>query len=92
VCYHIPKASLKKIENRIADGDLIAVTTLTEGLDVTHVGIAVRVRHRIHFLHASSLAGSVIISTETLDRYLAGSKDRSGIMVARAVESVKRDL
>ena len=92
VCYHIPKASLKKIENRIADGDLIAVTTLTEGLDVTHVGIAVRVRHRIHFLHASSLAGSVIISTETLDRYLARSKDRSGIMVARAVESVKRDL
>jgi hypothetical protein len=92
VCYYIPKASLKRVENRIADGDLIAVTTRTEGLDVTHVGIAVHVRQRIHFLHASSLAGSVIISTETLDRYLAGSKDRSGIMVARAVEFVKRDI
>lgn len=90
--YYIPMVSLKKNENRIADGDLIAVTTRTEGLDVTHVGIAVHVRQRIHFLHASSLAGSVIISTETLDRYLARSKDRSGIMVARAVESVKRDL
>ena len=92
VCYYIPRASLKKIENRIVDGDLIAVTTRTEGLDVTHVGIAVHVRQRIHFLHASSLAGSVIISTETLERYLAKSKDRSGIIIARAVESVKRDL
>jgi hypothetical protein len=92
VRYYIPRVSLKKIVNRIADGDLIAVTTRTEGLDVTHVGIAVHVRQRIYFLHASSLAGSVIISTETLDRYLAGSKDRSGIMVARAIESVKRDF
>jgi hypothetical protein len=92
LCYYMPRVSLKKIENRIVDGDLIAVTTRTEGLDVTHVGIAVHVRQRIHFLHASSLAGSVIISTETLDRYLARSKDHSGIMLARAVESVKRDF
>jgi hypothetical protein len=92
LCYYIPKASLKRVENRIADGDLIAVTTLAEGLDVTHVGIAVHERQGIHFLHASSLAGSVIISAETLEHYLAGSKDRSGIMVARVVEFVKRDL
>jgi hypothetical protein len=92
VRYYIPRVSLKKMVNRIADGDLIAVTTRTEGLDVTHVGIAVHERHGIHFLHASSLAGSVILSAETLERYLAGSKDRSGIMVARVVEFVKRDL
>lgn len=92
VCHYVPRASLKKIENRIVDGDLIAVTTRTEGLDVTHVGIAVHVRHGIHFLHASSLAGSVIISTEPLERYLARSMDRSGIMVARVVESAKQDI
>jgi hypothetical protein len=89
LCYHIPRALLKKIEARIADGDLIAVTTLTAGLDVTHVGIAVRRKERVHFLHASNLAGEVIISPETLERYLAGSRDRSGIILARAVGAVK---
>jgi hypothetical protein len=85
VRYYIPRVSLKRVETQIADGDLIAVTTRVEGLDVTHVGVAVHERQKIHFLHASSLAGSVIISTETLEHYLAGSKDRSGIMVARVV-------
>lgn len=89
VRYHIPKGSLKSVETRIADGDLIAVTTRMAGLDVTHVGVAVHKKQRIHFLHASSIAGKVIISTETLERYLARSKDRSGIIVARMVESAK---
>jgi cell wall-associated NlpC family hydrolase len=87
VCYFIPQGILNKMEARIANGDLLAATTRIEGLDVTHVGIAVRRKQRIHFLHASSLAGEVIISEETLERYLAGSKDRSGIILARMVES-----
>jgi hypothetical protein len=88
VRHYIPKTELKKMEGRIADGDLIAVTTRIEGLDVTHAGIAVHVGQRLHLLHASSLAGRVIVSMETLDRYLAGNKACSGIMVARMVESV----
>lgn len=85
VCYYIPRVSFKRAEPRIIDGDVIAVTTLTEGLDVTHVGLAVHERRKIHFLHASSIAGKVIITKETLGRYLARSKDRSGIIIARMV-------
>jgi hypothetical protein len=84
----IPKAALKKMEGRIAGGDLIAVTTRTEGLDVTHAGIAVHVGQRLRLLHASSHAGRVLVSAETLDRYLAGNKTCSGVMVARMVEGV----
>ena len=87
VHHYIPKAALKKMEGRIADGDLIAVTTRIEGLDATHAGIAVHVGQRLHLLHASSHAGRVLVSTETLDRYLAGNKTCSGVMVARMVES-----
>lgn len=87
VRHYIPKAALKKMEGRIADGDLIAITTRIEGLDVTHAGIAVHVGQGLHLLHASSLAGCVLVSTETIDRYLTENKTCSGVMVARMTES-----
>ena len=85
----LPKGFVKQADGRIADGDLIAVTTSTEGLDVMHAGLAVRIRGRIHLLHASVAARKVVISQETLDRYLAGSANRTGILVARAVECTR---
>jgi hypothetical protein len=89
VLYYIPKQSVQNMESRIADGDLIAVTAAAEGLDVTHAGLAVHLKKKVHLLHASSAARKVVISRETLDRYLAGNKSRTGIMVARAVDFVK---
>jgi hypothetical protein len=79
----IPKKALRRLENRICDGDLIAITTNTEGLDVQHVGLAARVKNRIYLLHASSMEGKVVLSKKTLYRYLMESRARSGIMVAR---------
>lgn len=87
VRHYIPLAEFKKLGGRIADGDLIALTTRIEGLDVSHVGIAVHVGPRLHLLHASSVAGCVLVSTETLESYLAGNKTCSGVMVARMAES-----
>ena len=79
----IPKKALRRFEDRIRDGDLIAITTNTEGLDVQHVGLAAKVRDRIHLLHASSAEGKVVLSRKTLYQYLVQSRIRSGIMVAR---------
>ncbi len=81
--FFIPKKALRWLEDRIRDGDLIAITTNTEGLDVQHVGLAARVKNRIHLLHASSIEGKVVLSKKTLYRYLMQSRARSGIMVAR---------
>jgi hypothetical protein len=81
--FFIPKKALRRLEDRIRDGDLIAITTNTEGLDVQHVGLAARVKNRIHLLHASSTEGKVVLSQKTLYRYLTRSRARSGIMVAR---------
>ena len=81
--FFIPKKALRRLEDRIRDGDLIAITTNTEGLDVQHVGLAARVKNRIHLLHASSTEGKVVLSQKTLYRYLMRSRARSGIMVAR---------
>ena len=83
--FSIPKKVLRRFEDRIRDGDLIAITTNTEGLDVQHVGLAATVKNRIHLLHASSGEGRVVLSQNTLYRYLMQSRSRSGIMVARLV-------
>ncbi len=83
--FFIPKKALRRLEDRICDGDLIAITTYTEGLDVQHVGLGARVKNRIHLLHASSFEGKVVLSKETLYRYLMQSRARSGIMVARVL-------
>lgn len=83
--YSIPKKFLRTLEDRIVDGDVIAITTNREGLDVQHVGFTVRVKNRIRLLHASSAEGRVVLSRQTLCRYLMQSRTRSGIMVARIV-------
>jgi uncharacterized protein YlaN (UPF0358 family) len=89
----IPKKVLRRLEGQIREGDLIAITTNEEGLDVQHVGLAVRVKNRVHLLHASSQEGKVVLSKKTLYRHLMQSKVCSGMMVARfAIVNVKRKL
>ncbi len=81
----IPKKAMRRSEGELRDGDLIAITTNKEGLDIEHVGIAVRVKNRVHLLHASSVGGKVILSKNSLYRYLMQSRTRSGMIVARVL-------
>jgi hypothetical protein len=82
LCF-ISKKRLRRFQDQIRDGDLIAITTDQEDLDVQHVGLAARMKNRIHLLHTSSIEGKVILSKKTLYRYLMEKRGRSGIMVAR---------
>lgn len=81
--HFLPKEEISRREGGIEDGDILAITTDQEGLDVCHVGVAVRLDGRLHLLHASQQAGQVVISPETLVDYLRQSPHRTGIMVAR---------
>jgi hypothetical protein len=83
--YSIKKAELRRFENGIQNGDLIAITTGIEGLDVAHVGLAVRIQGRIHFLHASKIEKMVVLSAITLYQYLSKRKTMTGIMVGRVM-------
>ncbi len=83
VLFFIPKKEVRGLEERIENGDIIGITTHKEGLDVKHAGLAVRVRNRIHLLHASSKEGKIVLSKKTLHRYLMENRSHSGIMVAR---------
>ena len=87
--YFISKKALRRKEDRIRDGDVIAISTNKEGLDVQHAGLAARLKNRIHLLHATSRGGKVVLSQKRLYRYLMESRSRCGIMAAR-VKSARR--
>lgn len=84
--YYISKEKVSKIESKIQNGDLIAITTNIKGLDIGHVGIAVKESDgRIHFLHAPLSGSKVQISEKPLPEYLAAIKKHTGIMILRAL-------
>ncbi|SIQ07952.1 N-acetylmuramoyl-L-alanine amidase-like domain-containing protein [Maribacter ulvicola] len=75
---------IAKNEHLIKSGDIIALATSINGLDVTHTGIATREKDgRIHLLHASTGSMQVEVSKKPLAEYLKGIKSNIGIMVAR---------
>ena len=81
--FFLPRELVAKAEHLMKDGDIIALATSIEGLDVTHTGFAIRNKDgRIHLLHASS-SGKVEISKKPLAEYLQGIKSNTGIIVAR---------
>lgn len=74
-------------EHLIQSGDIIALATAINGLDVTHTGIASREKDgRIHLLHASTGSMEVEVSTLPLADYLKKIKGNTGIMVARPLQ------
>lgn len=84
---YIPKERVAEIENTIQSGDLIACTTNLKGLDIGHVGIAVKMEDgRIHFMHAPLVGSVVQISKSPLPEYLAAVKKHTGIIVLRVQE------
>jgi hypothetical protein len=85
-CY-IPKEEFESEEKFINSGDIIAVTTTVEGLDIGHIGIAVKMDDgRIHLLHAPSPNTKVHITELTLKDYLMKYKRHSGVIVLRVLE------
>ncbi|WP_245942370.1 N-acetylmuramoyl-L-alanine amidase-like domain-containing protein [Algoriphagus chordae] len=85
--FYIPKSEISSLEKGIRSGDLIAITTSMDNLDIVHTGFAIQKDGRIHLLHASSKNMEVEISEKTLSDYLAGNKTQSGILVMRLTEN-----
>ena len=85
--YFIPKEKVEQFESKIQNGDLIAITTNIKGLDIGHVGIAVKESDgRIHFLHAPLAGAKVQISEKPLPDYLVAVKKHTGIIILRPQE------
>lgn len=79
----ISKSRIGEAESLIKDGDIIALVTTIQGLDVSHVGLACFVEGRLHFIHASSSEKKVVITDEPLGDFLRPQQRIRGIMVGR---------
>lgn len=81
--HRFPMLKMQNIKTaQIKEGDIIAITTSTKGLDVSHVGIAVMVDGEIHLMHASSKEGKVVIDKHSLQEYVRRNR-ATGIRVVR---------
>lgn len=77
------RLSSKPIINALKGGDIVALTTKTNGLDVSHVGILVIEKDSPHLLHASSKEDKVVIDKLPLTEYMRKAHQLTGIRVLR---------
>ncbi len=85
--HYIPTKSLGKsqaLRRAVHDGDILALVTNRNGLDISHVGFAAWGKDgRLHLLNASSLHHKVVLETKTLQAYLNTQRLQPGIRVIR---------
>ncbi len=85
--YCIPNAKVEKAYDKIMNGDLIAITTNLDGMDIGHVGIAVKKDNgKVYFMHAPLAGAKVQITKDPLHIYLSKVKKHTGIIVLRPLE------
>ena len=85
---YIPKQALGGpkylLGKAIHDGDILALVTQKDGLDVSHLGFAVWMSDgKLHLLHASSLRHKVIFDDLTLKDYQLKQHTQTGVRVIR---------
>ena len=83
---YIPKDKVVHLSPKIvSEGDIIAIVTDIDGLDISHVGFATYINNEIHLLHASSGKKEVVIDPLYLSDYLAKYKPHIGIKILRVL-------
>ena len=78
---YIPTASIdEEVLNALNTGDYIGIYTETDGLDVSHVGIAIKHDDGVYMRHTSSAASCSKVTDRLLINY---TKEKPGIVVLR---------
>ena len=86
---YIPKNLLNQNAEQLSDihtGDILALITSKDGLDTSHLGMAVWQKGKLHLLNASQIHKAVWIDPTTLYNYSKGRKSNLGIRVVRVVQ------
>lgn len=82
--YVLPKARVATVLDRLETGDIVAMATNIEGLDVVHVGLVYRKPDgAVHLLHAPVPGDVVSVSRKALPEYLKTFDAHVGVIVAR---------
>lgn len=82
---YFPKSDLANLYRNLQHGDIIALTSSIDGVDVNHVGIIVKKGNEFYLLHAPLSGKKVLVSDGPITDFLKPQSKNSGIMIARPV-------
>jgi hypothetical protein len=82
---YFPKANIANLYRNLQHGDIIALTSSIDGVDVNHVGIIMKKDNEFHLLHAPLSGKKVLVSDGPITDFLKPQSKNSGIMIARPV-------
>jgi hypothetical protein len=80
-----PKENLPNLYKYLQHGDIIALTSSIEGVDINHVGIILKKGTGFYLLHAPLSGKKVLVSDGQLSDFLKPASKNNGIMIARPV-------
>ncbi|MEZ4911135.1 MAG: DUF1460 domain-containing protein [Saprospiraceae bacterium] len=84
--FQVSKNEVKNIEKNLQTGDIIAITTKIDGLDISHLGFIIKDGTAVHLLHASETLHKITISDVPLSKYLHRNPKQEGIRVLRIIK------
>ena len=82
---YFPKSDIANLYRNLQHGDIIALTSSIDGVDVNHVGIIIKKGNEFHLLHAPLSGKKVLVSEGPITDFLKPQSKNSGIMIARPV-------
>ena len=83
VQHYVPLHAIESVLPRIQSGDLFAIATRVEGLDVSHTGVLVREGSSVDAIHAAP--GRGVMRSRSFGRYLRSIPDAIGAVIVRPV-------
>lgn len=80
-----PKNDIPNLYKQLQHGDIIALTSNIDGVDVNHVGIILKKGTEFYLLHAPLSGKKVLLSEGPITDFIKPESKNNGIMIARPV-------
>lgn len=82
---YFPKNNIPNLYLNLQHGDIVALTSTVDGVDVNHVGIIIKKGTEFYLLHAPLSGKKVLVSNGPITDFIKPASKNSGIMIARPV-------
>jgi hypothetical protein len=83
--WYFPQNDLKNLYRNLRHGDIIALTSTIEGIDINHVGIILKKNEEFYLLHAPLSGKKVLVSDGPISDFIKPGSKNNGIMIARPI-------
>lgn len=81
--WYFPQNDLTNLYRHLQHGDIIALTSSIEGIDINHVGIILKKNEEFYLLHAPLSGKKVLVSEGPISDFIKPGSKNNGIMIAR---------